>query len=403
MEEKKNKLVNPSKVKTIICENGERLPLLVSAETSLPYRLPNSWLLFSRRINNQTSTLQREIRTIGFFHRWADNHNINLIERLQSGYGLSSDEINPSLYDWLRKDFTTGKVIKRLAVTTATLRTRLETVRDYILWHLDQTLSRMDMNNPLFERVSEKRSLIQRQFNKDLPSVRNNRRIGLDAEPRKRFMEIINPTHPENPWHKPVRFRNHLLCLLYVGLGLRRAEALKIYLGDLNLNGNRPTLTIKRRPDDINDPRLHEPRVKTLGRVIPLSPNLVSLLNEYILKHRTKIPNAKKSPFLFLSSKTGNPLNQGTVNNIIAQIVKKHSEFKGILSPHILRHSYNDTLSEIAKENNVSEHDATEIRNYLCGWTRSSKQGDDYRQRHIQQQSISLSLTHQQKIFGESQ
>jgi integrase len=373
MEEKKNKLVNPYRVKTIICENGVRLPLLVSAETSLPYRLPHSWLLFSRRINNQTSTLQREIRTIGFFHWWANNHNIDLIERLQSGYGLSSDEINPSLYDWLRKDFTTGTVIKRIAVTTVTLRTRLETVRDYILWHLDQTLSRMDMNNPLFERISEKRSLIQRQFNKDLPSARNNRRIGLDTQPRKRFMEIINPIHPENPWHKPVRFRNYLLCLLYIGLGLRRAEALKIYLGDLNLNGSRPTLTIKRRPDDINDPRLHEPRVKTLGRIIPLNPNLVSILNEYILKHRTKIPNTKKSPFLFLSSKTGSPLNQGTVNNIIAQIVKKHSEFKGILTPHILRHSYNDTLSEIAKENGVSEHDAMEIRNYLCGWTRSSK------------------------------
>jgi len=183
---------------------------LISSGTSLSCRLPNSWLLFSRRINNQTSTLQREIRTIGFFHWWADIHNINLVERLQTGNGLSSNEINPSLFDWLRKDFTTGKAVKKIAVTTATLRTRLETVRDYILWHLDQTLSRMDINNPLFERVSEKRNLIQRQFNKDLPTVRNNRRIGLDTALLERFLEVIKPTHSENPWYKPVRFRNYM-------------------------------------------------------------------------------------------------------------------------------------------------------------------------------------------------
>lgn len=402
MKEKNNKPINPYKVKTIICEDGERLPLLISSDTSLPCRLPNTWLLFSRRINNQTSTLQREIRTIGFFHWWADTHNINLIERLQTGNGLSSNEINPSLYDWLRKDFTSGKAIKKIAVTTATLRTRLETVRDYILWHLDQTLSRMDINNPLFERVNEKRNLIQRQFNKDLPTARNNRRIGLDTALLERFLEVIKPTHSENPWYKPVRFRNYMLCLLYLGLGLRRAEALKIYLGDLNLNGDRPTLTIKRRPDDINDPRLHEPRVKTLGRIIPLSPNLVKLLNEYVLKQRTKITNAKKSPFLFLSSRTGKPLSETAINDMVAQIVRKHIEFSSVLSPHILRHSYNDMLSQTASDQGISEHDAIEIRNYLCGWTRSSKQGDDYRQRYIQQKSLALSVTHQQKIFEET-
>jgi site-specific recombinase XerD len=392
---------NPYRVKTIICKNGERLPLLISSTTGLPVRFPNRWVLISRRTNNQTSTLERELRTIGFLYTWAEQANINLDDRLATGNGLTAEEINPCLYDWMRKDFTQSRILKKLSVTSNTHRSRLETIREYLLWRLDETLSRMDVGDSRFDRIQTKRDLIKKQLERDLPSHRLNRRIGLEAELRQYFLKIIQPQHPENPWRKQVRQRNYLLCLLYLTFGLRRAEALKIYLSDVHLNGERPTLTVKRKPDDAIDPRVHEPKVKTLGRIIPLEHTMVRLLNEYILKHRNKIPNAKKSPFLFLSSSTGKPLSSVAINNIIWQITKKHPSFEGVLSPHILRHSYNDLLSEIAEKNNIPEHDAREIRNYLCGWARSSEQGNNYRQRYIKQKSFELSLKHQEYILSQ--
>jgi hypothetical protein len=51
---------NPYKVKIIVCENGERLPILISSVTTIPIRFPNRWVLISRRTNNQSSTLERE-------------------------------------------------------------------------------------------------------------------------------------------------------------------------------------------------------------------------------------------------------------------------------------------------------------------------------------------------------
>lgn len=134
--------------------------------------------------------------------------------------------------------------------------------------------------------------------------------------------------------------------------------------------------------------------------MIPLNQDIAKLFHEYIIEHRSKIPNAKKNPFLFLASNTGYPLSLMGVNNVFYQIIKKHSEFESVLTPHILRHSYNDLLSEIADEQRLSEHDAIEIRNFLCGWSRFSDQGENYRQRYIKQRAAELSISHQCKIFS---
>ncbi|MDF2690819.1 MAG: phage integrase family protein [Gammaproteobacteria bacterium] len=396
------KYMNPFKVKMIVCENGERLPLLLSSMNGLPVRHPNQWIIFSRRINNQTATLERELRTIGYLYWWAKETEINLDECLETGVGLTAEEINPSLYEWMRRDFTNGKSVKKIAVASSTLRSRLETVREYIVWRLENTLSHINVDDQRFDKVKIKIELIKKQFIKDLPCQKINRRIGLEAQLRDRFLQIIHPNHPNNPWNKPVKFRNYLLCLMYLGFGLRRAEALKLYLSDINLNADRPSITVRRRPDDKNDIRMHEPRVKTLGRIIPLNQEMARLLNEFILKHRSKISNAKKSPFLFLASRDGKPLSSIAINNMIWQLIKKHNEFSGVLSPHILRHSYNDFLSEIADKEGIAEHDAIEIRNYLCGWSHNSEQGNNYRQRYIKQRSFDLSLKHQQLIFSNN-
>jgi integrase len=393
-------MINPYKVTTVMCTNGERLPLLTFAATSLPVRLANSWLLLSRRIRNQASTLEREARTIGYLHWWADINKIDLGMRFESGDALTANEINPSLYDWLRRDFTRSKVIK-MVVASSTFRSRLETIRDYILWHMDQALSITLIRGESFEYIATRRGLLIRQFNKDMPSVRINRRIGLEPRLREKLLQIIHPGYKGNPWDESVKYRNYLLCLVYIMLGLRRSEALKLYLNDLNLNGTRTTITVQRKPDDINDLRKNEPRVKTLGRIIPITAELARIINTYIMEYRIHIPNAKKSPFLFLSSRTGKPLSLLAVNNIFYQIIKHYPEFDGILSPHILRHTYNDLLSDVADSNNVSEHDASEVRNYLCGWSRFSQQGNNYRQRHIQQKATELSLLHQQNLFKD--
>src|SRR5579862_7294361 len=155
---------NPYQTIIVLCQNGERLPILVESRARMPLRLPNLWLLLSRRIKNQASTLEREARTIGYFHWWADKHSINLDQRFKSGNGLTAEEINPSLYDWLRKDFTSGRNIKKIAVASITHRSRLETIRDYVLWHLDQTLSSIDIRDKKFDRIVAKRELIFRQF-----------------------------------------------------------------------------------------------------------------------------------------------------------------------------------------------------------------------------------------------
>jgi hypothetical protein len=134
--------------------------------------------------------------------------------------------------------------------------------------------------------------------------------------------------------------------------GFRRGETLKVYVTDVNVRGRTPTMRIVRRPGDPNDTRAIEPAVKTLGREVPLQREIAAMLNTYIQLHRSKFPNAEDSPFLFLSDE-GKPLSLRMVNYVFAQIVRRFPAFNGLLTPHVMRHSYNDMLSKAARENGL--------------------------------------------------
>jgi integrase len=81
----------------------------------------------------------------------------------------------------------------------------------------------------------------------------------------------------------------------------------------------------------------------------------------------------------FLSSRGGKSLVIRTVNNMIEQVIQRHPEFKGHLTVHVLRHTYNDMLSERAKALGLSGADEKQVRNYLNDWNPQSNQGDEYR------------------------
>ena len=112
-------------------------------------------------------------------------------------------------------------------------------------------------------------------------------------------------------------------------------------MSDVNVKGRQPSLTIHRRPGDVLDPRANEPAVKTLGRKIPLRVEIAQMLDAFIMRHRPQFPGADMSPFLLFSI-DGHPLSLRSVNAVFERIVECFPQFAGILSPHILRYTYND-------------------------------------------------------------
>jgi integrase len=104
-------------------------------------------------------------------------------------------------------------------------------------------------------------------------------REGLPPQLVEVIQDITQPDHPDNPWDDlRCRYRNSLIVDWLLYLGLRRGELLGIRIPDINFQ--QETVTVYRRADDPSDPRFHQPKAKTLGRVIPISRGLLDRTND---------------------------------------------------------------------------------------------------------------------------
>ncbi len=388
--------------------SGERLPLVVD-EHGLPAPGPNQWSLFIRRPQVQQNTLIEELRTVAHIYDWATRRGVDLDERFESGNGLSPAELT-ALYQNLRyaRPFGRKAAARRLTdaadvqfVNGKTHAVRVVYAREYLVWGLERAIYRLDVCDLRVWEIRERCEHIRRaalDFQRQ-SSDSVVKRIGLDRAQRARLLEIIEPSHPQNPFRRNVRFRNLVLVVLLMTFGFRRGEILKIYVTDVNVNGRNPSLTIHRRPGDVLDTRANEPAVKTLGRKIPLSTEMAQILDTFIRYHRPRFPGAEESPFLFFSE-DGNPLALRSVNAVLERVVACYPEFIGILSPHVLRYTYNDMLTESAAGAGIDAETLKRSRNYLNGWSLNSEQGSLYSRRAIEDRASEISLAHQRSLFA---
>ena len=396
------------RVRITVMQDGERVPLVID-RYGLPVPLPNQWSLFIRRPRVQQNTLHEELRTVAHIYDWATRRGLNLDERLLTGNGLSPADLT-ALYQNLRYVRAIGRKSASQRLTDAadikvvsgkTHAVRVGYAREFLLWGLESALYHLDVSDRRVPEIRERIGRIRRiAINFQRPSSDGSlKRIGLARENRARLLEIANPAFRKNPFHRTVRFRNWVIFVLLMTFGFRRGETLKIYVTDVNLNGRDPSITIFRRTGDPLDTRANEPAVKTLGRKVPLSPEMVRILNTFIMNHRPQFPGADGSPFLFFSE-SGNPMALRSLNAMFQSVTRRFPEFEGILSPHVLRYTCNDMLTESAVALGIDPEMLTQIRNYLNGWSITSNQGALYSRRAIEERAAEISLAHQRSLFA---
>jgi integrase len=393
--------------KTRICKaaSGEEIPLLVSAESGLPVLRPNQFVLVARRDQAQISTLKGDLGSLAVLLSWAHHYALDLEEAIDRGSGLDATAI-VSLVDALRVNYSRRKAaenvvnLKTPLVCPEMWASRIAIARDYLAWSLAEVLSKCEPGTLRYQHVRERRDAFIRAMNGRIPKTHSrSSRKGLEAPLRVRLIAVTAPESLENPYQQSLRERNSLMIDILKTLGLRRAELCKIRTSNFR-PGPKPTLLVERLPDDPEDPRLHQPQVKTLTRLLPLEHRLAARIQEYILGDRKKLPNAKRTPFLFLA-RTGEPISLPAVNNIFDQIVLRHPEFDGLLTPHVLRHTANDELSETFEHAGCGQELAREVRNFLNGWDPDSTQGARYSATYIEAKATEISLAHQRRLFDK--
>ena len=417
------------RVRMVVLEGGERLPLLVGWD-GVPLFRPMVWLLTMRRATNAASaTLRGNLLALKLLYSWADWRGIDLESRMLAGEYLSSSE-SSSLIDATKRalaivaaeELMIGGAPRRRSdlevvrlrpkkwrheVDTATASIRVGTIIAYLGWLTNEGLNCFGGFHGQRREMVEAQIKIRDGMLKGLRAraPRTSRRNVLgdrEAPPQQvidTLLEIVELNAVRNPWcDLGLQVRNRLLIHMFYGLGIRKGEALGIKIDNIDFYKNE--LLITRSADDPIDTRRYQPLTKTRDRRLPMKDKLVAMLHDYVVHVRAKLPKAKRHPFLFVSHRDGAPLALVSANKIFNTLRERCDGLPNDLTPHLLRHAWNDSFSRLCEEQQVKQAREEQMRSELMGWSPTSGTSAIYTKRFARQSAEKLSVTHQKNMLG---
>lgn len=383
----------PTTYRLVHCrwQTGERYCLLVDAETGLPPWWPTLFITTQLRTTSKSvATMETALRSIQILLAYADEHGISLEDRVLAREHLALHEVH-GLADWAQQSFDpsrprNGRVNKPSTVSRAQHYTRLGWIAAYFQWFARTVLNITPDDNAAIEWVVK--AIRARR-----PSCRRGSSLldrALTDEQCHRLLDVLRPNHLDNPFRNDPRTaeRNALAVYLILQLGIRRGELLGIQVDDINWH--KLQLTIHRRADEAHDPRIDQPRAKTLARTLPLSPDLIERLNRYVMGARRQTKGAGTHRYLIVTHRKGpyhgEPLSHAGLAKMFAALRRCDPLLEG-LHGHRLRHTWNSkfsqTLDALPAGDRPTQAREDQARDHLMGWSPGSGTAAVYDRRHI--------------------
>lgn len=412
------------RVKTVVLTSGERLPVLLDRDGQ-PMFAPTVFALTEVRGKNlAANTVGIVLRSVMAFHLFLDARGIDFDGRLASGELLSLGEVE-DLARLCRRPLTELAALSRssegMALNVVSLEkvrmgvqktstadvapdvaaSRLRYIRMYLQWLATERLSRHGLAPSVASRLGDTARFVAEAIDSRIPhgSGRNalGQREGVSDEVVAELLRVVDPHSPDNPWRdQHTRYRNALLIHWLLYLGLRIGEVLGVRVSDIV--AYRKEVTIHRRADDPDDPRQYQPQTKTRARVLPVSGTLLAETQAYILNHRSALPKAKKHAFLFVASRTGQPMTLATVGKLFKELRERCPSLPEGLTGHVLRHTWNDAFSKKMDEGGVTPENERQARSYLMGWSPTSDTAAVYTRRYVRNKAKEVSLGLQEQL-----
>jgi integrase len=391
---------------TAVFSTGERFPVLLYAMTYEPVSLVTRYIIDERRENKQSSTIARDVRVLKWFYEWCDRTKISIDTKLRTGDLLTAAEVT-SFCRYLRTkrspvlagsiDFDDASQKSSVILSPETFNSYIRVIQDFLLWAAYEFIPTATPATAIRDTLSNAVERLKRSFRSNEKAGRSiPHRCGLSSSEIDVIREVMKPDWPDNPFKRTVRFRNWLIFELMLATGIRRGELLKLKLEHLPVGG-KTTLSIVRSPDDVTDPRRYEPQVKTRIREIPVHKTIARMLWRYV--QRDRHVKDKAQTYLFAGTRR-EPLSLGSVNWIFSSIVTTRlPELYGRFSPHIMRHTYNENLVEVADSMGFTQQQVKELQCYLNGWSDSSEMPTRYTRRKIEERAMEIAAKYQSQLY----
>lgn len=391
-------------------ESGERFCLLVDKAQEMPLYYPS--LFVTTQIRNQSlsvAAMESALSGINVLLSFCDERGINLESRILSREFFAPHELD-AFRDYCQQSFSRVLAASTQVVTPITRNgkkkpsrktglaseyMRLTHAAKYIEWLAGGLLSAfMDRNSAVL--IAKMKSGLESRRPPKKGRNQVGREKGLEKEQVAVLLEIVRPGSEFNPFEDTgVQFRNRLIILLLLYLGIRGGELLNIRASDIDWSLNQ--IVVARRADEKADPRNQQPLVKTLDRRLPMKDTLLEAIREYISKYRNKVPNARRHDYLLVTHKSGptqgQPLSHSSYMKIIKLMAGAAPDLFG-LHGHELRHTWNNEFSEMLDQmdNPLSEEEQEKRRSYLQGWKEGSGTAAVYTRRFVKKQAMEAGL-----------
>jgi hypothetical protein len=168
----------------------------------------------------------------------------------------------------------------------------------------------------------------------------------------------------------------------------------------LTLQGSFDEISIIKRFDDPSDTRTIPASTKTLEHKSYVPKPLMKDVERYINDVRATYSKSGSHDFVFIAENdtkgtAGNPLSLSGINKIF----EKLSEVIGFpIYCHLMRHKFNEILTDMAKQQGTGDVDLDEMRKYLMGWSKSSDMVEIYNRFKISVQSKEMNQARQDQM-----
>jgi hypothetical protein len=210
------------RVNGVVLEGGERFALLIDSKSGLPDPWATRYsAVFLRSKAGSINTMRKTFRSIALSEEWAELRGIDLTQRLESGDLLTQEE-TVDLVNWLRlarvPSLSQSEEPQPPAVVAAdTHYTRVLDARAYFSWRSEIAIHRIPIASGQYGAAAQKLANWGRTIGDLVRGAPSRTKYGLPPGLGKRFLEVIAPESPENPFAPAHRYRNFALLLTQLG------------------------------------------------------------------------------------------------------------------------------------------------------------------------------------------